>query len=47
MTATRARDVQATLAELTARVCADDVRAHARRPAPNCWSAAAAHSTRT
>jgi anhydro-N-acetylmuramic acid kinase len=30
MTADRARDVQATLAELTARVCADDVRAHAR-----------------
>ena len=29
MTADRARDVQATLAELTARVCADDVHAHA------------------
>jgi len=30
MSADRARDVQATLAELTAQVCADDVRAHAR-----------------
>ena len=30
ITADRARDVQATLAELTARVCADDVRTHAR-----------------
>ena len=29
ITAERARDVQATLAELTAQVCADDVRAHA------------------
>ncbi len=32
MTAGRARDVQATLAELTARVSADDVRAHAHAP---------------